>query len=93
MKVAVLGSILTHVYRDQMAAAIGDSGYLASAGDSIMAAQQLAAGLPEPGAQTLRGAASDAFLTALHLNTQLLTAIMLVAAALIAVSFGRRSRR
>ncbi|MFZ2479788.1 MAG: MFS transporter [Propioniciclava sp.] len=91
--VAVLGSILTHVYRDQMAATIGDSGYLASAGDSIMAAQQLAAGLPEPGAQTLRGAASDAFLTALHLNTQLLTAIMLVAAALIAVSFERRSRR
>lgn len=91
--VAVLGSILTHVYRDQMTAAISGTPSLASASDSIMAAQQIAATLPGAAQQAaLRTAASDAFLSALHINCLLLTGITLVASVLIAASFARQSR-
>jgi Major Facilitator Superfamily. len=92
--VAVLGSILTHVYRNEMSTVISGKPSLATAGDSIMAAQQIASTLPDAAQQTaLQTAASDAFLSALHLNCLLLTGIMFVASALFAVSFARQARR
>ena len=91
--VAVLGSILTHVYRDQMSTVTSTSPSLSAAGDSIMAAQQIAATLPEGSQQTtLRATASDAFLSALHINCLILTGIMLMASILIAFRFVHNAR-
>jgi len=91
--VAVLGSILTHVYRDQMSTVTSTSSSLSAAGDSIMAAQQIAATLPEGSQQTtLRATASDAFLSALHINCLILTGIMLTASILIAFRFVHNAR-
>ena len=91
--VAVLGSILTHVYRDQMSTMTSTTPSLSAAGDSIMAAQQIAATLPEGAQQmALRTTASEAFLSALHLNCLILTGIMLVASVLIAFKFVRNAR-
>ncbi|MDO5092427.1 MAG: MFS transporter [Propionibacteriaceae bacterium] len=88
--VALLGSILTHVYRSEMAPVLSGAPSLTAAGDSIMAAQQIAATLPDATQQTaLRTAAADAFLTALHLNCLLLTGIMITGSALIAFVFAR----
>jgi len=91
--VAVLGSILTHVYRDQMSTVTSTSPSLSAAGDSIMAAQQIVATLPEGSQQTtLRATASDAFLSALHINCLILTGIMLMASILIAFRFVHNAR-
>ena len=58
-----------------------------------MAAQQIAATLPEGAQQmALRTTASEAFLSALHLNCLILTGIMLVASVLIAFKFVRNAR-
>ena len=66
---------------------------LSAAGDSIMAAQQIAATLPEGSQQTtLRATASDAFLSALHINCLILTGIMLTASILIAFRFVHNAR-
>ncbi|RXW33353.1 MFS transporter [Propioniciclava flava] len=92
--VAVLGSILTHVYREQLRAALpAGASYGQEAGESIMAAQQVAAGLPEPAAQALRMASSDAFLSALHLNCLVLTGLTLLASFLITFTFARQGAR
>ena len=89
--VAVLGSILTHVYRGRMAETA--SGAPSAAGDSIMAAQQIADALPGAAQRTaLRTAAGDAFLSALHLNCLILTGAALAGSALIALGLARRGR-
>ena len=89
--VAVLGSILTHVYRGRMAETA--SGAPSGAGDSIMAAQQIADALPGAAQRTaLRTAAGDAFLSALHLNCLILTGAALAGSALIALGLARRGR-
>lgn len=91
--VAVLDSILTHIYRDQMSTMTFTSPSLSTAGDSIMVAQQITVTLPEGSQQTILWATtSDAFLSALHTNYLILIGIMLVVSILIAFRLVRNAR-
>ena len=78
--VAVLGSILTVVYRSRIPA---DAPMAAR--DSIAGATQAAAGLPAPAGRDLLSAADQAFVAGLHAAAGLSAAILFGAAVLLAV--------
>ena len=90
--VALLGSILSHVYRARMEPVMAQAPGLTGADSSIMAAQQIAATLPEAAQQSLQAAASDAFLAGLHLNCLILTGLTLATSVVLAVRFARAER-
>jgi len=90
--VALLGSILSYVYRAQMGPVMAQTPGATGADTSIMAAQQVAVTLPDAASQSLWAAASDAFLTGLHLNCLILTGLTLTMSVLFAVRFARAER-
>ncbi|MDO4899295.1 MFS transporter [Actinomyces sp.] len=87
--VALLGSILSYVYKTQMEPVMAQMPGLTGAESSIMVAQQVAATLPDAARQSLWASASDAFLSGLHLNCLILTGLTLTASVLFAVRFAR----
>lgn len=93
--IALLGSIVTAVYRALMAAAEPGgvpAEALARARDTLGGAVSIAAGLPEPAGGALAGAAREAFIEGFVFAALLCTAIAL-ATALLAVAVLRRTGR
>jgi len=95
--VAVLGSLLSTVYRSRIDGALGalPAPLRHAAGESIGATQivvgQLAKGTPDHGAALLR-AASDAFVHAMHVAATVSVAASLLAAAIVLAFMPRHSR-